>query len=237
MGLFSSVLHLRDIERNPLIPAVDAALQDAGFMPEHLGAVPAGGPHMLPKHDTGPCYVTSPLSGHWVTLIETTFAVPNAPHLADLGRRLSSALSCYALALIVHDDDLFLYNLDYKGKALDGYNSFPPYFEDRMAEADIEGQRHSPEPFAALLPPGRTLDELRSLLNRGWWQAHDTGRLDQGGLPPDDHDEFPFEGERMTAFGTLLQLHGNAGPYPYAAWAVADGIHWSSFLAVCYRPA
>ena len=106
-----------------------------------------------------------------------------------------------------------------------------------MAEAVIEGQRHSPEPFAALLPPGRTLDELRSLLSRGWWHAHDAGRLDQDGMPPDDDDEFPFEGERMTAFGTLLQLHGDAGPYPYAAWAEGDGILWSSFLAVCYRPA
>jgi hypothetical protein len=166
MGLFSSVLHLRNIGRDRLVPALDAVLEDACFVREDLGTVPAGGPHMLPEHD-GPCYVASPLSGRWITLIETSLGVPNAPYLAELGTRLSSALSCYALALVVHDDDLFLYNLDYKGDALDGYNSFPQYFEEqRMAEADIEGQRHAPEPFAALLPSCRTLDELRSLLDR-----------------------------------------------------------------------
>src|SRR6266568_5835794 len=159
MGLFSSVLHLRDIERDRLVPAVDAVLQDAGFVREHLGAVPAGGPHMLSEHD-GPSYLASPLNGRWVTLIEAHFALPDAPHLAGLGTRLSAALSCYALTLVVHDDDVFLYNLDYKGDALDGYNSNPQYFEkERVPEADIEQQRHTPEPFAALLPPGRTLDE------------------------------------------------------------------------------
>ena len=106
-----------------------------------------------------------------------------------------------------------------------------------MTEADIEGQRHTPEPFAALLPSNRTLEELRSLLDRGWWHAHDTGRLDQDGVPLEDDDGFPFEGDRMTAFGTLLQLHGTSAPYPYAGWANDDGIHWPSFLAIRYRRA
>jgi len=237
MALFSSVLHLRDIERDRLVPAVDAVLRDAGFVREYLGTVPAGGPHTLPEHD-GPCYVASALSGRWITLIETSLGMPNAPHLAQLCTRLSSTLSCYALSLVVHDDDLFFYNLDYKGHALDGYNSFPQYFEEkRMTEADIDGQRHTPEPFAALLPSNRTLEELRSLLDRGWWHAHDNGRLDQDGVPVEDDDGFLFEGDRMTAFGTLLQLHGTSGPYPYAGWANDDGIHWPSFLAIRYRRA
>jgi len=51
---------------------------------------------------------------------------------------------------------------------LDGYNSNPQYIElKRLWEVEIAAQRHKPEPFAALLPPGRTIDELCRLLNRG----------------------------------------------------------------------
>jgi hypothetical protein len=243
MGLFSSVLHLRDIERDSLIAALDIILEDAGFVRERLGAVPALGPHTLLEYDSaaaaGPCYAASPFSCRWVTLIQTSFNLPTAPHLSDLSRRLSSALSCFALALIVHDDDLFLYNLDYNGNALDGYNSCPQYFEDkRMSEADIEQQRHSPEPFAEILPPGRTVEELRAILSRGWWHAHDTDKLDRNGIPLGDDDGYVFEGERMTAFGNLLKLHGSRGSYPYAAWGDGQAaIDWQSFLAIHYRPA
>jgi len=186
----------------------------------------------------GLCYLASPLNGRWLALIQTFFHLPSAPSLSNLGRRLSSALSCYALTLVVHDDDLFLYNLDNGGEALDGYNSCPQYFEQqRLPEEEIERQRHSPEPFTTILPPGRTLDELRSLLNRGWWNEHDAGRLDKHGVPPSGSDGFVFEDERMTAFGSLLQLHGGPGMYPYAAWGEQQGIDWPSFVAVRYRPA
>jgi hypothetical protein len=65
-----------------------------------------------------------------------------------------------------------------------------------------------------------------------------TGQLDQNGIPLDDDDGYVFEGERMTDFGILLQLHGNRGPYPYAAWGDGQAaIDWPSFLAIQYRPA
>jgi len=242
MGLFSSVLHLRDISRDQALSALDKVLRDAGFARVGSVAVPAGGPFQMSDHDdaiaAGPCYLVSPLNGHWVTLIEAHFALRGAPQLAELGTRLSKALSCYSLALLVHDDDLFLYNFDYEGQSLDGYNSCPQYFEQqRLPESEVEQQRHSPEAFAALLPQGCTLDELRALLDRGWWNAHDAGRLDENGVPTGEPDGFVVEGERMTAFGTLLQLHGGPGDYPYAAWGEGEGIDWPSFLAVRYRPA
>ena len=143
MGLFTSVLHLRDVERDSVIPALDSILQDAGFVRDRLCTVPAGGPNTLEECNdataAGPCYVASPLSGRWLTLIETSLPVSGAPHLSEICSRLSSSLSCHALALIVHDDDVFFYNLDYKGKPLDGYNSYPQYFEqERVSEVDIE---------------------------------------------------------------------------------------------------
>jgi hypothetical protein len=180
----------------------------------------------------------SPLKGRWLTVIEAHFALHSqgVPHLSELGNRLSAALSCYSLALVVHDDDLFFYNLDRNGKSLDGYNSCPQYFEqERLPDAQIEEQRHMPEPFQPLLPTGHSLDELRALLNRGWWNGYDSGTLDENGVVQGDDDGFVFEGERMTAFGTLLELHGNKGEYPYAAWGEGAGIAWPEFVALRYR--
>jgi hypothetical protein len=85
------------------------------------------------------------------------------------------------------------------------------------------------------LPADRSLDELRALLNRGWWHAFDSGNLDEHGVAQADDNSFVFEGERMTAFGTLLRLHGNQGEYPYAAWGEAIGIAWPEFVALRYR--
>jgi hypothetical protein len=242
MGLFSSVLHVRDKPRETLLPALGAILRDAGFSREETLPVPAEGPYALAGHDAsvsaGPYYLVSPLQGRWLTVIEAHFAVHSqgAPRISDLGNRLSAALSCHALALIVHDDDLFFYNLDRDGESLDGYNSCPQYFEqDRLPDAQIEEQRHAPEPFQPLLPAGRSLEELRALLNRGWWNAYDSGKLGENGVAQGDVDGFVFEGERMTAFGTLLQLHGDQGKYPFAAWGESTNIAWPEFVALRYR--
>ena len=73
------------------------------------------------------------------------------------------------------------------------------------------------------------------MLDRDWWSAHDSGTLDEYGVAPDDDEGFVFEGERMTAFGTLLNLHGGKGEYPYAAWGESP-IVWPTFVAVRYLP-
>lgn len=234
MGLFSSVLHLRDIERDRLIPALHIALRAVCFRQESVRTVPTGGPHAMSKRGSAeaaaPSYAVSALNGRWITLIETQGTVS----LTDLGRRLSAALSCYALALFIEDDDVFRYDLYHKGKLFDRYNSCPQYYlQQRLPKAEVERQRHSPEPFAALLPPDCTLEEIRSILGEGWWDAHDAGELDRNGVPMGD-DGFVSEKERMIDFGTTLQLHGSAGAYPYAAWAIGD-IDWPSFLAIRYR--
>lgn len=241
MGLFSSVLHVRDKSRDTLLPPIDAALRESGFTRVETLPITEEGPYALPNHDasvsSGPYYLVSRLQGRWLTIIEAHFALHSlgVPDLADLSNRLSAALSCYALALIVHDDDLFFYNLNLGGQPLDGYNSCPQYFEQkRLPDAQIEEQRHTPELLQPVLPSAHSLDELKALLNRGWWTAFDCGKLDEYGVAQDD-DKFVFEGERMTAFGTLLQLHGNEGEYPYAAWGESDGIAWPEFVALRYQ--
>lgn len=242
MGLFSSVIHVRNKQREDVLPALDAILRDAGFSRAETLPVSAEGPHGLAEHDkavaAGPYYLVSPLRARWLTIIEAHSALhsQDVPHLSDLCNRLSGALSCFTLALVVHDDDLFFYNLERDGKSLDGYNSCPQYFEqERLPDAHIEEQRHAPEPFQPLLPRGHSLDELRALLKRGWWEAHDSSNLDENGVAQGGDDGFVFEGERMTAFGTLLELHGGQGKYPYAAWGEANGIAWPEFVALRYR--
>jgi len=222
--------------------ALDAILRSAGFFRTATLPVTTEGPSALPNHDVsvsaGPYYLVSPLNGRWLTVVEAHFSPDSqgVPLLSDLSNRVSEVLSCYTLALVVHDDDLFFYNLDCEGKSLDGYNSCPQYFEqERLPDAQIEEQPHSVEPLKPLLPAGHSLDELHDLLNRGWWSAYDAGILDENGVVQGDDDGFDFEGERMTAFGELLQLHGTQEDYPYAAWGEGASIAWSDFVALRYR--
>jgi hypothetical protein len=239
MGLFSTALHFYDVEREKLIPAFDCCLAGAGFRRAETLSVPASGPGSLPgKHAwAGPCYLASPLQGRWLTVIEAHFAIDGAPQPAHIAKEISGALSCYALALIVHDDDLFFYSLEHNGESLDGYNSCPQYFEQkRLPDSEVEGQRHTPDAFGPILPRSCTLEDLASLLNRGWWNAYDRGELDQDGVAQGEGDGFVFESERMTAFGTMLQLHGTSGHYPYAAWRESQDIPWTSFVVIRYQP-
>ena len=242
MGLFSSVLHVRDKSREEVLPALDSILYYAGFFLGETLPVTGEGPHALSNHNdsavSGPYYMVSTLQGHWLTIIEAHFALHSegVPHLSDLGNRLSGALSCFTLTLVVHDDDLFFYNLDRNGESLDGYNSCPQYFEQvRLPDSQVEEQRHTPEAFQPLIPAGHSLDDLRALLNRGWWNAYNSGTLDEDGVAQDDDAIFGLESERMTAFGTFLKLHNDEGEYPYAAWEEADASVWPAFVALRYR--
>jgi hypothetical protein len=105
-----------------------------------------------------------------------------------------------------------------------------------VPESEIKSQRHTPEPFTPLLPSGKTLDNLFAVLNAGWWQAHDSGRLDNDGVMTDeDWGACPYqdEGERMTALGTLLQLAGQS-EYPFANWRENTTIDWEGYKLLQY---
>jgi len=182
-----------------------------------------------------PTYALNASGTRWATIIEVSFAVENAPWIAEVANQLSRELRTYCLCMVLHDDDVFLYNLDHCGESLDGYNSNPQYFEEAaLSREEIEDQRHSPDAFAPLLPAATSVDELRALLHAGWWTAYDAGRLDSDGVPVDDEWPFDTEGERMTRFGTLLGLAGESLSYPFTAWAEATQVPWQDFTAVQY---
>lgn len=237
MGLFSAVLHIRDVPGERVVAVLVELLRTRGFELDQDRAVPETGPRaLLPARATADAHYLVADLHPWTIVIEAQF-VEGVP-LAGLGADLSRALDSYALTLNVHDDDLFLYDLDKSGKSLDGYNSCPQYFEsDPLSEDFIESQRHTPEEFLPLLNSEHELAALRALLARGWWSAHDSGRLDENGVVLDDDrdDSFVFEGDRMTAFGTLLGLHGAQGEYPYAGWLDDDAkIQWRRFRSLTF---
>ena len=65
---------------------------------------------------------------------------------------------------------------------------------------------------------------MLSLLDGGWWRAHDKGELDARGYMTDEAffaDDNWLADDRMAMFGKLLQLHGEPTDYPYVAWAEA----------------
>jgi hypothetical protein len=237
----SSVVHLRRAPRENVLQALDNVLFGKGLVRAGMVDIPARGPYSMPDQKSamkmGPCYHVSQLSGDWITILEGHSYVQGAPNITDLGLGLGSLLTCYALSVAVHDDDVFLYALYRENKLLDHYNSNPQYFEQkRVPESVIKQQRHSVQPFDELLPKGRDLQELRTLLQRGWWNSHDKGKLDSNGVARAG-DGFVFESERMTEFGNLLKLHGGKGKYPFAAWGNdRSGVDWKSFISIRYRP-
>jgi hypothetical protein len=230
MSSSCSILHLRGAGRASVLQALDGVLRDAGFLVRREGPLPGAGGSFDEISRQHPLYLAAPDGQPWATLIEASADVPRAPWFPEVAESLSRALRCTALCLVVHDDEEFFYNLLHEGQVKDGYNSCPQYFEsERLSEDEIEAQRHTPDALAPILPPGVSVEAVRKLLDRGWWNAHDSGRLDEHGLAP---DSFDGEGQRMTEFAQLLGLY--QGSYPYAEWRENPAIEWSGFESVVY---
>src|ERR1051326_965347 len=136
MGLFSSVIHVRDATGEAVCKALKNSVPNWPFRVSEQQAM-TGAPQSPPKDTL--LYLVSPLYGSWSTIVEGHFAVKDAPWLSDLAKCLSGALATYVLALMVHDDDVQYYDLCQDGANLDGYNSDPQYFETaRLSEESID---------------------------------------------------------------------------------------------------
>lgn len=232
MGLFSSVLHVQSSEPQAVITALHAALQTFGYEPKQAPFHLDGDARKLLARPAGALYAVSPPRGQWVTVID----VGDNPWIFDVAPKLSQQLSTYVLALHLHDDDVFLYQLSQGGNVVDEYNSNPQYFEEeRLSKAAIEEVRHTPSKLEPILPSDVTVEQVDDLLQNGWWNAYEHNQLDRDGLAPEDDDEYIEEEERMSEFGALLELNGQTGEYPYTAWRDAEDIPWETFWAVQYE--
>jgi len=240
MGLFSTVMHIRQVPASELMPSLDLVMQAYGFVRRSNAPVSDRTPELPDDDILG--YACGPLRGEWCTVVQLHFYADGIPSPSDVGSDLSKRLNTHVLSLEVHDGDVFYYQLDKGGTRLDHYNSDPMYFhfkEGPLAESEVEALRHHPESFAPLLPAEVPLDSLVALLARGWWRAHDKGELDARGYMTDEAffaDDNWLADDRMAMFGKLLQLHGEPTDYPYVAWAEAPSAAWSGFTLLTYAP-
>lgn len=233
MGLFSSVIHLRT-DQVAAAKALDQAMTALGFEPvgkqwltdEGIGSG---------KLKNGPYYLVSPQKEGWVTLVEWAGS-GEPPWIMDVALKLSETAGVHTLALHLSEGDVWYYTLSHAGQVIDQYDSIPQYYENEpLSDEEIEQRRHHPERLAPFLPPGVTVEQVRALLDRGWWKACNAGQLDEDRVPLEEDPDEPFAEDWMTAFGTLLRLHGSDGEYPYTLWRDSDKIPWMIFRACEYR--
>lgn len=232
MGQFSSVIHVRTTQPDDVIAGLDQAMTALGFTPVGREWLTDEGINTLKR---GPYYLVSPAKEGWVTLVEWS-GTGEPPWVMDVSRKLSEATGAPCLALHLSDGDVFYYTLSQGGNVVDHYDSCPQMYErEPVHKADLEARRHHPERLVPLLPAGVTVEQVRDLLDRGWWKACNAGRLDDEGVPLAEDPDEPFAEDWMTSFGTLLRLHGGDGQYPYTMWRDSDKIQWVLFRAAEYR--
>ncbi len=77
--------------------------------------------------------------------------------------RLAKSLGGHVFGLLVHDDDVFVYDYYQSGRLVDQFNSKPDYFEPVSARQKAKYQGH-PERFAELAADQSRFDDLRTRL-------------------------------------------------------------------------
>ena len=143
----------------------------------------------------------TPRIGIWTTIVEINVKLDNPFYLYELTNSISKKLLTHTLSFHLHDDDILLYSLDKSGISLDGYNSNYQYFLTEPAERqEVVSQRHAPEVFVELLPDTKSIDQLNSILNEGYWKAFDKNDMDENGVPNDDK-YFIDEQDRLERIG------------------------------------
>ncbi len=233
-----ALIHVHRVSQQALAKALDQVLVEWKYRRVEAVPVPAAGLSGIQENiDRGVghlCYLLSPERGNWTTIIQTFAERDDAPFLADLANRLSQQLQTHTLAILLHDEGVLFYNLDYRGTPRDGYTSNPQHFADqKLTESEAQQHRHMPKAFTPLLPKHIKIEKLTDLLNGGWWQAFDKKQLDEEGEPLDE-ELVVDEEERLAIFGGLLQLNGSAG-YPFGQWRTTTMIDWRHYQLLQYQ--
>jgi hypothetical protein len=125
------------------------------------GVAPGGLASALSALEATPAYVTAVASHGW-TSVYPSKADQDEHALHKLAARLSHDLGAPVLTFMLHDSDVFSYELFERGHLVDSYRSNPGYFEGRNDPPAL----HHPE---ALLPfgvEGTSLDGLLRLLRQ-----------------------------------------------------------------------
>jgi hypothetical protein len=188
-------------------------------------------------NSTAGLYLLSSGQGRWLTIVDACAGMRSSPQIFEFGRRLSAILSTMAITFVLHDNSVFCYVLTSNGKIEDTYKSCPQWFGEKpLTKEEIERERHRPQMLALIMPQATTLNSVKQLLDKGWWNAYHTEQLDQSGWPTAQEPSNRIDEDvRMTQLGTCLELNGPGAEYPYAAWAQAQNLPWQEFAAVRYQ--
>jgi hypothetical protein len=112
----------------------------------------------------------------------------------NVASRLSKALSCDALAVMNHDDDILLYALYRKGRLVDQYNSCPAYWNEADQAGPVGGDQNMLCEIFGM--PGNRAELDRVLHTAPSWEEGD------------NDDEFVFAVERHAALVRSLDWPG-----------------------------
>ncbi len=135
----------------------------------------------------GVYYLITEGQGNWVSIVELNVRINNPFYLYDTTKGMSNLLNAYALSFHLHDSDVLYYNLDYCGENLDGYSSEPYYFLKKpLSREETALQRHNSAALVPILPIGKDIESLNSILSQGFWAAFDNNDLDEYGLTISD---------------------------------------------------
>jgi hypothetical protein len=210
MGLFSTVLHIYKRSQTDTVNELTKELQENRTLIKFskLDIDNSNIEKVIQEYiyeNSGVYYLVTPQFGSWTTIVEINVKLDNPFYLYDLTNSMSKRLTTYALSFHLHDDDILLYNLDNEGKSLEP--------ADRE---EVISQRHIPGAFVDLLPETKTIEQLNSILNEGYWRAFDNNDLDEDGVPNDDN-YFIDEQDRFERVGKYLEIY-NKAEYPFADW-------------------
>ncbi|MFN8535392.1 MAG: hypothetical protein U0556_17780 [Dehalococcoidia bacterium] len=119
-------------------------------------------------------FVSSAMLG-WVTVYDRLADLGDLSRLADVTVRISGALDCPALAMLVVEGDVFFYLLFERGELVDEYASEPDFYGEVTLDerAELGGRPERLLPYAV---PGVRLDQLRTLLKDSTLSAGDRCR-------------------------------------------------------------
>jgi len=187
MGAFYGSIQVRSEDRDAVKAAVESVAQESKR-----------------KFLLGP-----PLNG-WIAVYPDDSGQDEAC-AAALAKRLNTIL----LQLIVHDDDVLIYNYFRNGELLNEYSSRPDYFED-VSAANRERLRPKPEVFRDLVNSPEKLAKISRLLGA-----------------TEEAVEFAVEQDRMEELASLLGIQNTLTSYEYLTAGEQDGIKgWKQFVHI-----
>ncbi|HEV3079726.1 MAG TPA: hypothetical protein VGY66_08100 [Gemmataceae bacterium] len=154
-------------------------------------------------------FLLGPVVNGWVSIYPN-----NSGQDERLAKVIARRIQGECIYVVVHHDDLFAYDYFQDGKRIDSYNSRPDYFQEVSAreKARLRGR---PRLLEHLLAPGRSLQELASLLSEN------------------SVEESPFASNQLEGFAGLLGLPNAITAYEYLMDGETDGVEcWDKFIHV-----